>query len=79
MYHPTAAEQGAAIFRSIAQGHMFENGNNRTAVAFWKEFITLNGVPCVLTDEQLMSLAYKVSEGKFSSTFHIAGALSGLK
>ena len=38
IYHSTTAEQGAAIFRSIAKGHMFRDGNKRTAVTFWKEF-----------------------------------------
>jgi len=39
MYYETAAEQGASIFRSISGGHIFMNGNNRTAVAAFQSFV----------------------------------------
>ena len=76
VYHSTEAEQGAAIFRSIVQGHMFENGNKRTAVAFWKEFQRLHGVRSMPSEERLLDIASKVAKGKLNDIATIAEALS---
>lgn len=38
MYYESAADQGSAIFRSIYNGHMFLNGNKRSAVAAFQAF-----------------------------------------
>lgn len=47
MYYETAAEQGASIFRSISGGHMFMNGNKRTAVAAFQSFAGQHGLKTV--------------------------------
>ena len=76
MYHSTAAEQGASIFRSIVKGHMFENGNKRTAIAFWKEFVRAHGIHCVPSEKRLLDVAGKVTKGELYHIPTIAEALS---
>ena len=76
LYCSTAAEQGASIFRFIIHGHMFKNGNKRTAVAFWREFMSAHNAHCVLSEEQLLKVAGKVAKGELSTITSIAGALS---
>ncbi|GLB49272.1 hypothetical protein Y10_16400 [Neptunitalea sp. Y10] len=63
MYYETAAEQGASIFRSISHGHMFMNGNKRTAVAAFQAFARQNGLKTVSL-QQMMNVATKVSTGQ---------------
>ncbi|MGV0752405.1 Fic family protein [Empedobacter brevis] len=38
LYYENVAKQGAAIFRSISHGHMFNDGNKRTAVGAFQYF-----------------------------------------
>jgi len=75
-YYSTTAEQGVSIFRSIVQGHVFKNGNKRTAVTFWQSFVKSNYLPCTLSEVQLLDVAYKVAMGELTDTVHIATALS---
>ena len=55
---------------------MFKNGNKRTAVTFWKEFMRTHNTPCVLGEEQLLKVAGKVAKGELRTITSIAAALS---
>lgn len=54
---------------------MFRDGNKRTAVTFWQEFMRVHGIQCTLKEKQLLDVAQKVAEGKLLDTSHIAEAL----
>ncbi len=72
----TAQEQGAAIFRSIAHGHMFSGGNKRTAVVVWRSFMRQYGIQSSLTNAQIMDIATKVATGKVQDVSRIASMLT---
>ncbi len=74
-YYDNAAEQGAAIFQSISHGHMFVNGNKRTAVNAFKSFAKKAGLNINHTDDQLMDIATRVATGELSDVSEIAKAL----
>ena len=74
MYYETAAEQGTSIFRSISGGHMFMNGNKRTAVATLQLFAKQNGLKTV-SNAQLMNIATKVATGQVKDISQIAKML----
>lgn len=74
MYYETAAEQGASIFRSISRGHMFMNGNKRTAVAAFQSFAKQHGLTTV-SQQQMMNVATQVATGKVTDVSQIAKML----
>ncbi|WP_341836427.1 RHS repeat-associated core domain-containing protein [Chitinophaga pollutisoli] len=74
MYYETAAEQGAAIFRSISHGHMFIDGNKRTAVAAFESFAKKHGLSTVGKDE-MSNVATEVAKGKLTDVSEIAKKL----
>lgn len=74
MYYETAAEQGASIFRSIAGGHIFVNGNKRTAVAAFQSFAKQHGLKTV-GHQQLMDAATQVATGQVREVSEIAKML----
>ena len=74
MYYETAVEQGASIFRSISGGHMFMNGNKRTAVAVFQSFAKLHGLKTA-NYQQLMNVATQVATGQISDVSQIAKML----
>ncbi|TAF34699.1 MAG: type II toxin-antitoxin system death-on-curing family toxin [Cytophagales bacterium] len=74
MYYETAAEQGASIFRSISGGHMFMNGNKRTAVAAFQSFANQHGLKTV-SQQQMMNVATQVATGKVTDVSQISKML----
>ena len=74
MYYETAAEQGASIFRSISQNHMFLNGNKRTAVAAFESFASQHGLKTV-SHQQMLDIATKVATGQIKDVAQIAKLL----
>ncbi|WP_142688494.1 type II toxin-antitoxin system death-on-curing family toxin, partial [Chitinophaga polysaccharea] len=75
MYYETAAEQGAAIFRSISAGHMFVNGNKRTAVAAFQLFAQQNDLK-VVGQKQMMDASTKVATGVVTEVSEIVKMLT---
>jgi death-on-curing family protein len=71
MYYESVAEQGAAIFRSISHGHMFVNGNKRTAVAAFQSFAKQNKLTTV-SQTKMMNVAEKVATGEITDVSEIA-------
>ncbi|TRX35068.1 RHS repeat-associated core domain-containing protein, partial [Flavobacterium restrictum] len=74
MYYETAAEQGASIFRSISGGHMFMDGNKRTAVAVFKSFANQNGLRTV-SQSKMLNISTQVATGQVSDVSQIAKLL----
>jgi RHS repeat-associated protein len=75
MYYETPALQGAAIFRSISHGHMFLNGNKRTAVAAFQLFAKQHGIKTV-SKSKMMNIANKVATGTIEDVSQIANMLT---
>ncbi|WP_312177491.1 RHS repeat-associated core domain-containing protein, partial [Chryseobacterium sp.] len=75
MYYETAAEQGASIFKSISNGHMFMNGNKRTAVATFESFAKQHGIKTV-SKQQMMNVSTQVATGKVTDVSQIAKMLT---
>ena len=74
LYYGSAAEQGASIFRSISHGHMFMNGNKRTAVSAFQAFAKYNGLKTV-SQQQMLNIANQVSKGVITDVSEIARML----
>jgi RHS repeat-associated protein len=74
MYYEKPAEQGAAIFRSISNGHMFQDGNKRTAVGSFMSFAKNMGLKPV-SQANMMNVATKVATGEVSDVSQISKML----
>lgn len=68
------AEQGASIFRSISHGHMFVDGNKRTAVQAFMYFAKQNGLKTVPV-QQIYNIANKVATGQITEVSQISKML----
>ncbi|XZF16695.1 RHS repeat-associated core domain-containing protein [Chitinophagaceae bacterium MMS25-I14] len=75
LYYETAAEQGSAIFRSISNGHMFIDGNKRTAVAAFQLFAEQFGLTTV-SEAQMTQVATQVATGEITDVSEIAKLLT---
>lgn len=75
LYYEVASEQGASIFRSISHGHMFLNGNKRTAVAAFQIFAERTGIVTV-SRSQMLDIATKVAQGEITDVSSIAKLLT---
>lgn len=57
----------AALYATaIAQGHVFNDGNKRTAMVAMLAFLELNGVDIVVPDQCLVDLMIRVAEKQVS-------------
>jgi len=56
-FYPTLYDKAACLFFSIAGGHIFGNGNKRTAVLALDSFLTMNAVYLLLSNEEVRKLA----------------------
>ncbi len=70
--------KSAAIIQKIAYGHLFDNGNKRTAAAAFEILQIRNGVFTPLTHDQIQFVINKVSTGEIAGIENIARALQGL-
>mgnify|MGYP001800109119 CR=1 FL=1 len=66
-YYDNVQDQGSAIFNSIV-GHVFENGNKRTASDFITQFATDNNLKLKLDADGLKKLTGEIANGKTYST-----------
>ncbi|WLA12305.1 hemagglutinin repeat-containing protein [Xanthomonas translucens] len=67
-----------SIIRDIAGGHLFDNGNKRTAVEVTEQLIARNGVDGP-PKEIIWSVVDRVATGELTKVEDIAKALRGLK
>jgi prophage maintenance system killer protein len=56
-FYPTIYDKAACLFFSIAGGHLFTNGNKRTAVLALDQFLLGNAVYLALSNEEIKVLA----------------------
>jgi death-on-curing family protein len=56
-FYPTIADKAACLFFSLAGGHIFSNGNKRTAVVAVDQFLNANSVFLVLSNNEVKKLA----------------------
>lgn len=56
-FYPTVYDKAACLFFSIAGGHIFNNGNKRTAVLALDQFLLANSVYLLLSNEDMEQLA----------------------
>jgi prophage maintenance system killer protein len=56
-FYPTIYDKAACMFFSIAGGHIFGNGNKRTAVLALDQFTAANSIYLLLSNKQIYDLA----------------------
>ena len=56
-FYPSLFDKAAYLFFAIAGGHIFNNGNKRTAVLALDQFLHANGVYLMLSNEEIKDLA----------------------
>ena len=56
-YYPTVYDKAACLFFSLAGGHIFNNGNKRTAVLAIDQFLYANGIYLTLSNEEIKDIA----------------------
>ncbi|MFB3813925.1 MAG: type II toxin-antitoxin system death-on-curing family toxin [Terriglobales bacterium] len=56
-FYPTIYDKAACLFFSIAGGHIFTNGNKRTAVLALDQFLHANAIYLFLPNEDMKRLA----------------------
>ncbi len=60
-YYPTLLDKAACLFFSIAGGHIFSNGNNRTAVIAIDQFCYANRMYLLLSNPEIYDLAVQTA------------------
>ena len=56
-FYPTISDKAACLFFSLAGGHIFSNGNKRTAVLALDQFLNANSIYLVLSNNEIRKLA----------------------
>ena len=56
-FYPTIYDKAACLFFSIAGGHIFANGNKRTAVLTLDQFLYANSIFLIIPNRQMEKLA----------------------
>jgi death-on-curing family protein len=70
--------KSAAVIEKIAAGHLFDNGNKRTAIAVFEILQLRNGVFTPLSHDQVVTVIEKVAKGDIVGVENIGKALQGL-
>jgi death-on-curing family protein len=60
-FYPTIFDKAACLFFSIAGGHIFTNGNKRTAVLALDQFLSANSIYLLLSNKQMRNDAEKTA------------------
>ena len=74
-YYEKVSDQGAHIFNSIAGGHVFMDGNKRTASAFIQQYAKYNGLKLKVDADGLQSLTSELAKGKKYNTTELSKKL----
>ncbi|WP_433832294.1 polymorphic toxin-type HINT domain-containing protein [Actinoplanes sp. CA-015351] len=67
----------AVVIRDIAGGHMYDNGNKRTAQAVAEQLLQRNNIVSGPTSAELRDVIDRVGKGQLSSVEDISAALRG--
>ncbi|SFA56007.1 death on curing protein [Parageobacillus thermantarcticus] len=63
---PSIIEKACCYYHSIATGHIFHNGNKRTALAVFVTFLDLNGYEFTMTNKEAEDFTvYLAEDAKF--------------
>jgi len=76
-YYDDIAQQGSSLFNSIVSGHIFTNGNKRTASEFITQFAKDNNLKINLDASQLKDLTSEIANGIKYSAEELAKKLFG--
>lgn len=60
-FYPTIYDKAACLFFSIAGGHIFGNGNKRTAILALDQFLAANSIYLLLPNEAMYALAIRTA------------------
>ncbi len=77
LYVPSFWEKVAIVVRSVAGGHLFDNGNKRTAFEAVKLFRKRNQISTGTPDPELRETVRLVALHMLSDVQHIAKSLKG--
>jgi len=61
-FYPTIYDKAACLFFSIAGGHIFRNGNKRTAVLVLDQFLMANAYYLYLSNDSIKTLAEETAQ-----------------
>jgi prophage maintenance system killer protein len=69
--YPTLAAKAAYLFLHIASGHIFSNGNKRTATLCLDAFLTINSHYLILSNAEIHNVAQSAASfGERGESFH---------
>lgn len=68
--YPTVIQKAVALFHSLISNHPFYNGNKRTAVIAFDDFLLANGYVLFLTNDQMYRLAAQTASYKERGLSH---------
>lgn len=62
--YPSIYDKAAALCHTLARGHVFQDGNKRTALEASRQFLELNGLKLNMEPAAVIKLIVSVAEGK---------------
>jgi death-on-curing family protein len=71
-FYPTIYDKAACLFFSIAGGHIFSNGNKRTAVLALDQFLAVNSIYLAFSNKQMETTAEKTASFRERNEDHKA-------
>ena len=69
-FYPTIYDKAACLFFSIAGGHIFSNGNKRTAVLALDQFLLANSVYLLISNKDMEELAKRTASYRVRNEDH---------
>ncbi|CCQ96637.1 Death-on-curing family protein [[Clostridium] ultunense Esp] len=77
---PTVIEKACCYYHSIARGHIFHNGNKRTALVVFVTFLDLHGYEFTMTNKEAEDFTvYLAEDDKFRGNDCIRHLVNELK
>jgi prophage maintenance system killer protein len=71
-FYPTIYDKAACLFFSLAGGHIFNNGNKRTAVLALDQFFDANGIYLNLSNDEIKNIAVATASYRLRNEDHQA-------
>jgi death on curing protein len=69
-FYPTIYDKAACLFFSLAGGHIFNNGNKRTAVLAVDQFLDANGIYLNLSNDEIREIAISTASYRLRNEDH---------
>lgn len=78
--YPSVIEKACCYYHSIVKGHIFHNGNKRTALTVFETFLNLNGYELNLSEQEAEDFTVYLAENeKFKSNDSVEILVAELK